>query len=365
MTVAASMDNSVLFVDDEQRVLTSMRAMFRRDYNVLVANSGQEALEIVRSRPVDVVVSDQRMPGMTGVEVLREVKTLAPRATRILLTGYADLSAIEASINEAEVFRYLMKPCGSQELKEVIALAATAASGSAAGPLPVQHVAGRADPPPAEEIELFEVGVTPPGPGARPRGPVSAARLNEPQPDPEPAPRRKRTTSAAVELLVLSTDRQLVDVLADAMHGVRRVHHAETIDQAIALLESQSIGVLVTDTAVSEKDVAGLTADLKQHVPELVTIIASERSDAQVLIRMINYGQIFRFLLKPIQVGQSRLWIESAINRHLDLARNPNPGDRHPTPTSQDGGALKDWYGAIRQRMQRLRERFRQSGGWG
>ncbi|MCX7063478.1 MAG: response regulator, partial [Proteobacteria bacterium] len=120
---------TLLFVDDERRVLTSMRAMFRREYDVLLANSGQEAIDLLRDQRVDVIVSDQRMPGMTGVEVLKAVKHLAPNAMRILLTGYADLKAIEASINEGEVFRYLTKPCPSEELKEAIGLAAGIAFG--------------------------------------------------------------------------------------------------------------------------------------------------------------------------------------------------------------------------------------------
>ncbi|NJN52640.1 MAG: response regulator [Gammaproteobacteria bacterium] len=118
---------TVLFVDDERRVLSSMRAMFRRDYEVLLANSGAEALDLLRDQTVDVIVSDQRMPGMTGVEVLKQVKALAPASMRILLTGYADLKAIEASINEGEVFRYLTKPCPADELKAAVGLAADVA----------------------------------------------------------------------------------------------------------------------------------------------------------------------------------------------------------------------------------------------
>ena len=94
---------SILFIDDEPRVLKSMRAMFRREYQVYLANSGQEALEVAAANPIDVVVSDQRMPNMTGVEVLTEIKARHPKVIRILLTGYADLEAIEASLNEAEV----------------------------------------------------------------------------------------------------------------------------------------------------------------------------------------------------------------------------------------------------------------------
>ena len=142
---AAAKRGTLLFVDDERRVLTSMRAMFRRDYEVLLANSGQEAIDLLRDHSVDVIVSDQRMPGMTGVEVLKAVKRLAPNAMRILLTGYADLQAIEASINEGEVFRYLTKPCPSEQLKEAIGLAAEVATHAE------PHVAGSAPLPVMQE----------------------------------------------------------------------------------------------------------------------------------------------------------------------------------------------------------------------
>ena len=118
---------ALLFVDDERRVLTSMRALFRREFDVLLANSGAQALEILTEREVHVVVSDQRMPEMTGVELLAKVKEDYPGSMRILLTGYADLEAVEASINESEVFRYLMKPCPSEELRDSVRLAVQAA----------------------------------------------------------------------------------------------------------------------------------------------------------------------------------------------------------------------------------------------
>ena len=124
----AKVKPALLFVDDERRVLTSMRAMFRRDYDVVLANSGDEAVEVLQGRDdIHVVVSDQRMPGMTGVELLSVVKEKYPSSMRILLTGYADLEAVEAAINESEVFRYLMKPCPTDELKDAVRLAVQAA----------------------------------------------------------------------------------------------------------------------------------------------------------------------------------------------------------------------------------------------
>ena len=97
----------ILFVDDEQRVLNSMRVMFRREYELHLTTRPKEALEIIKNEPIDVIVADHRMPEMTGVEVLSRVKTESPRTVRVLLTGYADLDAIEGSINEGEVYRFL------------------------------------------------------------------------------------------------------------------------------------------------------------------------------------------------------------------------------------------------------------------
>src|SRR6185295_4708523 len=114
----------LLFVDDEQRVLNSMRIMFRRQFDLFLASHGAEALDIVKDKNIDVIVADHRMPRMTGVEVLSKVRSMSPRTVRILLTGYADLDAVEGSINESEVFRFLTKPCAPKQLRETIELAA-------------------------------------------------------------------------------------------------------------------------------------------------------------------------------------------------------------------------------------------------
>ena len=371
---------TLLFVDDERRVLTSMRAMFRREYDVLLANSGQEAIDLLRDQRVDVIVSDQRMPGMTGVEVLKAVKYLAPNAMRILLTGYADLKAIEASINEGEVFRYLSKPCPSEELKEAIGLAA----GIALGDRPMQ-VANESLPT-SSDAALPATTVVQPGveharPTHReltPRQPPGPATLRphpataRPPTPPRPATSIPRTVlqpilrrathkhSVAdihdVDLLVLTHDNAMVAALDAALDGSHRLHSARSLDEAVAVLEAHPIGVMVTDTAVSEAQIATLTTALKRHVPELVTIVASSRSDAQLLIDLINYGQIFRFLLKPLHAGQCRLSVESAVIKHRELAADPSASRRHAV--AERVNASDNVVGAFFGRIRRLRERF-------
>jgi len=369
---AVAKRGTVLFVDDERRVLTSMRAMFRRDYEVLLANSGQEAIDLLRDHAVDVIVSDQRMPGMTGVEVLKAVKRLAPNAMRILLTGYADLKAIEASINEGEVFRYLTKPCPSEELKEAIGLAADiAVNGEHAAelaPRPAAVQAQRADV--AQAHRPAPTNSTRPQPAvAQPAHPAAPVRRAMPapltpimrRPAHKPGTMRvdkkgSRSDIHDVDLLVLTRDATMVAAIETALDGSHRLHHVQSLEAAVAALEAHPIGVLVTDTAVSEEQIATLTTTLKRHVPELVTIVASGRSDARLLIDLINYGQIFRFLVKPLHGGQCRLSVESAVIKHRELASDPALHRRHAV--AERAADPDSVIGAVFGRIRRLRDRF-------
>jgi serine/threonine-protein kinase len=159
-----------------------------------------------------------------------------------------------------------------------------------------------------------------------------------------------------VDVLILTDDAAMVAALEAALEGKHRLHRAHALEDAVAALESHPIGVLVTDTAVNEEAIAHLTTTLKRHVPELVTIVASLRSDAQLLIDLINYGQIFRFLLKPLHSGQCRLSIESAVLKHRALAADPVLHRRHTV--AQRTAAPVGVVNAVVGRLKRIRERF-------
>lgn len=114
----------MLIVDDEPNVLESLCQLFDLEFHVLTASDGQMALSLLQHHPeVAIVISDQRMPGMSGVELLKHVKQLVPNTMRILLTGYADLEAVLDSVNVGEVFRYVRKPWVAETLKSIVALA--------------------------------------------------------------------------------------------------------------------------------------------------------------------------------------------------------------------------------------------------
>lgn len=111
---------SVLYVDDEENNLISFKATFRLKYRIYTALSGVDAMQIVEQYPIDIIITDQRMPQMTGVEFLEEVIKVNPDPMRILLTGYADMTAVVDAVNKGKIFHYLSKPWSEQELDETI-----------------------------------------------------------------------------------------------------------------------------------------------------------------------------------------------------------------------------------------------------
>jgi two-component system, probable response regulator PhcQ len=113
--------STVLFVDDEPHVLGGLRDALRKfPFTVLTATGGAEALGLLENHEVDAVVSDERMPGMTGSEFLSIVRQKHPHTIRIILTGQASLAAAIRAINEGEVYRFLTKPCAAVDLAVTI-----------------------------------------------------------------------------------------------------------------------------------------------------------------------------------------------------------------------------------------------------
>jgi DNA-binding NtrC family response regulator len=106
----------ILVVDDEEEILFSLRGLLRHEFDVHTAASGAAALEIMRRQVIHVILSDQRMPGMTGVELLQQARAECPEAVRIVFTGYADIKAVIDAINRGQIFRYLTKPWDPDEL---------------------------------------------------------------------------------------------------------------------------------------------------------------------------------------------------------------------------------------------------------
>lgn len=107
---------TVLYIDDEVNNLASFKAAFRRVFDVITAESASEATEILATRDVHIIISDQRMPNMTGTAFFSSILAEYPDPVRMLLTGYADIQAVIDGINKGEVFRYFSKPWNDEEI---------------------------------------------------------------------------------------------------------------------------------------------------------------------------------------------------------------------------------------------------------
>ncbi|RMF17322.1 MAG: response regulator [Gammaproteobacteria bacterium] len=276
---------TLLFVDDELHILNALNWLFRKQYKVLLANSGEEAIELLKQHPVDVLVSDQRMPGMTGIDVLREARKVRPETLRILLTGYSDFKAIVGSVNEGEVFRFIQKPWDNAKIREIV----------------------------AEAVEVA-------------RSTADAARKAE-----EAATHAPDTATEAerIGVMVLDEDDSITESITATIKSRHPVVVANSLEKAIEVLESQKIGVLISETQVGQTDVTALVKLLKQFHPEIVTVVVTGHNDAELVINLINEGQIYRFLPKPVKPGICKINVEAALRKHRQLAENPDLRIRH------------------------------------
>lgn len=113
----------ILIVDDEAANLRLLERLFRRQYQVMTALSGSEALELLNQHDFSLIISDQRMPGMTGIEFLKRAAEIRPHTVRIILTGYTDINALVEAVNSGVVYKYVTKPWVNEDLQQTIARA--------------------------------------------------------------------------------------------------------------------------------------------------------------------------------------------------------------------------------------------------
>ena len=315
----------ILFVDDEPRVTSALKAIFRREYEVLIANSGADALNVLASNEVDVLVSDQRMPHMLGNELLAKVSKLYPQTMRILLTGFMDKKAIVDSINEGEVYRFINKPWRNDEMREVVAEAALA---SEIPVIPMTETVAEAEQQAASDI---------------------AQSLSQKE---APSPVKVRAKPAGDQALLMMEQQK------DIRHQIRKfcsdqeimIYGTQNIEQALAAATSrESIGVAVIELSEDTKTALHTINLLKRARPELITIALTEEYDAHTAVDLINQGQVFKYLAKPLDIKGFQNTIENAFLRHRFLKNNKKASERFKveTPREKIAASLQSFFGKL------------------
>ncbi|MCW7541065.1 response regulator [Aquabacterium sp. A7-Y] len=270
---------TLLFIDDEPAILAALRIVFRSTYQVVTTTDPGEALALLRQRDFDVVVSDQRMPRMQGVELLHEARSVSPHTTRILLTGYSDAEAMVGAINEGEVYRFAHKPWDNAQLKGLV----------------------------DEAIEVARQVRRPELPEAVPSAAAAAGDAAEP--------------------------RQLVVVLdgSSKLYAAAKAHlgegvdlrHAPDLGEVVQLIEQQAFGVLVCALDAYSQDDSRRLHALKRAYPHLLVIAVCDCTDSDRLVELINHAKIFRFVKKPVPWALLSRYVASALAQLAEVRRNP------------------------------------------
>lgn len=271
---------TVIFIDDEERIVRTLSILFKSAYNVIATTNPREVVDVVKRERVHVVVSDQRMPEVTGVDLLREVRTLSPLTMRILLTGYSDLAAIVGSINDGEIFRFLSKPWDPAEFRSTLDQAVGIAT----------ELFGQSRNLAVVELDL--------------KLPIA-------------------------DLLIVDDSEEVYKLIKQGFGSKYRIHWAATLESAFEIIEREPIGVLVSDVKLGGLDITPALKSLKRFAPHMVTVVLAWFHDSKQLVELINQAQIFRFLPKPVRVHMLETSVDAAMARHRQLSAAPALAKAH------------------------------------
>ena len=296
----------ILFVDDEERILRSLALQCRRHYEVLTESDPLRALQRLREEHIHVLVSDQRMPQMSGAQLLAEAREIAPNTLRILLTGYSDLDAAVEALNNGGIFRYLTKPWDQQEMAFTLRQAAELAVRQAQ---PLQSVASEG-------------------------------------------------LSAPLSVLLLDDEPDTLSVVGEfCVAGGHRLLRARNLAEAMLQLNNEGVDILVSDLKLAGEDTAPLLKTLAQAHPRLLSLVVTPFQDTQALLRLVNEAQIFRYLPKPIRRGLFEKGLKAAAEQALIWRAQPQQVVTRLAEVPRDEreqekvGSLMGMLGRLRERL--------------
>ncbi len=297
----------VLLLHSEQSTLDNLSSGFNDRYTVHCATSGSEALNTLVETPINVIITAHDLPGMSGLDALREAKKRSPDTIGILLAGNKTRD-IEALVGDEEVFQVVSGTVTGDGLLQLVdsatrqirlmALAESANDTTADVDHPAEHII----------METSENGSTI----------ISDGTGRMPVLDPKKVSAAASVGSRSVDILVLTKDQEFLETIKDSSRGMHKVFYANTLGQANDAIRKHKIGVAVVDAAMVGEKIEQLTQHLRKGSSRLVSIVAGRRDDGEMLMDLINRGKVYRFLLKPVSPGRARLAVEASVKHHLE-----------------------------------------------
>jgi len=271
---AASPASRILLVTAEASIQHALVALLR-EHQVIVCSDPDAAAAQAAKHDVDTVICSQRVPPLTGVDVLRAVKRAHARGVRVLLSDRPEGRLLLDAINEVEVFRCVDLPWSNPAMRE---LATAAARGAHATP-----VLG-SEPPSSDE----------------------AADLKR-----------------HVALVVIDSDTDAQQRLRDVLQPHYKLHFANEFERALVFMEQHETGALICATRVGRSDMVTPLKALKQSHPQITTIAIDAHLDVDLTIELINEAQVFRLLRRPLHPTICRQYADAAMARYWRIKQNP------------------------------------------
>ncbi len=388
----------ILFVDDEERILKAMRALFRLHYDVVTTTSAAEALAMLGQERFTLIVCDQRMPEMQGIDVLRRAREIAPTTVRILLTGFSDLAAIVGSVNEGEVYRYVSKPWENEELEETLADAVMVGTElarvvppplPAPPPLPVAPSATPADrsepphlpAPPGRNVQQSEQGAVAihsnsiadaAVPGTN-RGDVEigAAPIRVSLDDEAIAGRLLAAMGANGDaqpvvrpdlpaVLVIEHQQMLAPQLAGLGLEIGSLVSARNATEALDHMQHQAFALVIASIDGADRDNIDFLRQLKLAHPHVLALVATEMGDSDTVIGLVNAVRIYRVILKPIRDGLLSQFMRSALAQAKLYSSEPGWVETQRATTKTLAPSVHpELRAVITERLRSIRSHFR------
>lgn len=271
----------VMFVDDEERILNTMRALFRSKYDVVTTTDANEALAMLKKEHYDLIVSDQRMPIMKGVDLLRLAKDCAPNTVRVLLTGFSDLADLMGSINEGEIFRFVSKPWDNQELTQIVE-------------------------------DGVNIGIT-----------LAAEAFSATQQMPAYREPVVHETVHREGVIIINGDATMHGLVTGLLPTCT-VHPAKNHKQALEIMTRHEIAVVVSSMDGDHQADTAFFSMLKREQPQITSIILAPSGDSEALVSLINQARVFRYMFKPLKPSLFNTYMNSALKEYSSFKSKPS-----------------------------------------
>ena len=249
---------------------------------------------------------------MKGVELLSKVKLISPNTTRILLTGYSDVSAVLDSVNHGEIFRYITKPWRNSEILETVKKASDIA------------------------ISLYRRD--------------SSIRKH----------RREKLVRVKKRILVMDKGGELLEMISHVLDQRVECFAAVKLKTASKLLVEKDINLIVMNISLEDKEALAFIKTAKALRPGVLCLVAADSADIVHIMSLINEGQIYRFIKKPLKAGQLKMYLISAIRYYNQLITHPELLARHAVDkiSNEEERRLADAFNRMWSLLLRIFHRF-------